>query len=91
VEVAAYRVAQEAITNVVRHASATSCRVAATVSDHNLVLEVQDDGRGGASTNGGIGLRSMRDRADEIGGTVEIASAERGTTVTLSLPREPIS
>ena len=48
VEVAAYRVAQEAITNVVRHASATSCRVAATVSDHHLVLEVQDDGRGGA-------------------------------------------
>jgi len=88
VEVAAYRVAQEAITNVVRHASATQCRVAATVSDHSLVLEVQDDGRGGAGLNGGIGLRSMRDRADEIGGTVEIASAECGTKVTLSLPRE---
>ena len=88
VEVAAYRVAQEAITNVVRHASATKCRVAATVSDHSLVLEVQDDGRGGAGLNSGIGLRSMRDRADEIGGTVEIASAECGTKVTLSLPRE---
>ncbi len=88
VEVAAYRVAQEAITNVVRHASATSCRVAATVSGHNLVLEVEDDGHGGARMNGGIGLRSMRDRADEIGGTVEIASADCGTTVTLSLPRE---
>ena len=88
VEVAAYRVAQEAITNVVRHASATSCRVAATVSDHNLVLEVEDDGHGGARMNGGIGLRSMRDRADEIGGTVEITSADCGTRVTLSLPRE---
>ena len=55
VEVAAYRVAQEAITNVVRHACATRCRVAATVSDHHLVLEVQDDGRGGAHMNGGIG------------------------------------
>jgi len=88
VEVAAYRVAQEAITNVVRHAGATRCRVAATVSDERLVLEVQDDGRGGAGVNGGIGLRSMRDRADEIGGTVEIASADCGTSVTLSLPRE---
>ena len=38
--------------------------------------------------NGGIGLRSMRERADEIGGTVEIASGGRGTRVTLSLPRE---
>ncbi len=88
VEVAAYRVAQEAITNVVRHACATRCRVAATVSDERLVLEVQDDGRGGAGVNGGIGLRSMRDRADEIGGTVEIASTDCGTRVTLSLPRE---
>ena len=79
--------AQEAITNVVRHASATNCRVAATVSDHHLVLEVQDDGRGGAHMNGGIGLRSMRDRADEIGGTVDRVR-RRGTRVTLSLPRE---
>lgn len=88
VEVATYRVAQEAITNVVRHAAATSCAVSATVSDHKLVLEIRDDGCGGAGANGGIGLRSMRERADEIGGTLEVASAGRGTTIVLSLPLE---
>ena len=88
IEVAAYRVAQEAITNVVRHADATSCRVSAAVSDHRLVLEVRDNGCGGAGANGGIGLRSMRERADEIGGTIEVVSADGGTKVTLSLPLE---
>ncbi len=94
VEVAAYRVAQEAITNVVRHAHASSCRVAATVSDRALVLAVHDDGDGGAAPRGGIGLRSMHERAHAIGGTVEICSAGSrdsaapGTRVTLRLPLE---
>lgn len=97
VEVAAYRVAQEAITNVVRHAEATSCRIAASVSPQVLVLEVRDDGRGGARPSAGLGLRSMRERADEIGGTVEIGSPNggppgrpfgRGTCVRLTLPLE---
>ena len=70
VEVAAYRVAQEALTNVVRHAPPTRCRVVGRVSDHQLVLEIGDDGAVARAGNGlGIGLRSMRDRADEIGGT----------------------
>ena len=86
VEVAAYRVTQEAITNIVRHAAAKSCGVSAAVSDHRLVLEVRDDGCGGAGVNGGLGLRSMRERAGEIGGTLDLASAPDGTRVTLSLP-----
>ena len=89
-EVAAYRVIQEAITNVVKHAAATRCGVSAAVSDRRLVLEVRDDGRGGAAlnggANGGIGLRSMRERAHEIGGTLELVSTDHGTRVTLSLP-----
>ena len=89
-EVVAYRVVQEALTNVVKHAAATSCGVSAAVSDHRLVLEVRDDGCGGAGlnggVNGGIGLRSMRERADEIGGTLELVSTGHGTRVTLSLP-----
>ena len=98
VEVAAYRVAQEAITNVVRHSSATSCRITASVTPEALVLEVLDDGRGGAAPSTGLGLRSMRERADEIGGTVEIGSPNgaapdgwapgRGTLVRLTLPLE---
>ena len=91
VEVAAYRIAQEAITNVVRHAHATSCRVAASVSEVALVLEVCDDGEGGAIPKAGIGLRSMRERAVEIGGRLEVCSPGRGTQVTLTLPLEVAS
>jgi signal transduction histidine kinase len=86
VEVAAYRVAQEALTNVVRHAGATCCRVKGAVGDGHLVLEVVDDGVGGARPGRGVGLRSMRDRAREIGGRIEVDSTCGGTTVTISLP-----
>ncbi|MFW5469046.1 histidine kinase [Knoellia sp. CPCC 206435] len=92
VEVVAYRVAQEALTNVVRHAGATSCRVAATVSRDVLSLDVSDDGGGAGTTSAparhglGIGLRSMCERADEIGGRVEVSSLARGTLVSLRLP-----
>lgn len=91
VEVVAYRVAQEAMTNVVRHAGATSCHVAATLSRDVLALDVSDDG-GGASQSApsgrgrGIGLRSMSERADEIGGRVEVSTLARGTLVSLRLP-----
>ena len=53
VEAAAYRIAQEALTNVVRHADASRCRVAGSLSDDALVLEVSDDGRGGAGVGPG--------------------------------------
>ena len=86
VEVTAYRVAQEALTNVVRHADASRCRVAASVSDHTLVLEVCDNGRGGASRRQASGMRSMRERADQIGGRLDVSAASPGTRVTLILP-----
>lgn len=91
VEVVAFRVAQEALTNVVRHAGATSCRVAATVSGGLLALEVTDDGRGAAESEDpgrsrGLGLRSMSERAGEIGGSVEVSRLSRGTRVLLRLP-----
>lgn len=84
VEVVGDRIAQEAITNVVRHARASSCRLAASVSSTSLVLVVADDGDGGARP--GVGLRSMREPAAEIGGSVEVSSPGRGTRVTLTLP-----
>jgi signal transduction histidine kinase len=89
VEVAAYRIAQEALTNVVRHASAHRCRVSLLVGAA-LELEVRDDGRGIRTEQRprhGLGLRSMRERAAELGGTVTVdAPATGGTRVRARLP-----
>ncbi|WP_459801669.1 sensor histidine kinase [Herbidospora sp. RD11066] len=88
VEVAAYRIAAEAITNVRRHAQATTCVVTLTRANGVLDVEITDDGVGltpGAAT--GVGLVSMRERAAELGGTCVIAPAEpSGTRVLTRLP-----
>ena len=87
VEVAVLRVAGEAVTNVVRHAHARSCMVRLVI-DGAVDLEVVDDGVGiPADPRPGIGLHSMRERAAELGGTLEVAlSNGRGTQVHLRLP-----
>ena len=93
VEVAAYRIAQEALTNVVRHASARHCRVELRAAEV-LELEVRDDGRGletgpAAKAGDGLGLRSMAERASELGGTLTLdAPADGGTRVRARLPFE---
>lgn len=86
VEVAAYRVVQEALTNVVRHAGASRCRVLGSVTDHALLLEVCDDGRGGAGDRTGVGMTSMRERAQEIGGSLQVSPRRPGTSVRVVLP-----
>jgi signal transduction histidine kinase len=87
VEVAAYRIAAEACTNVIRHAHAASCSVEAAIRDGWLTLTVADDGTGfGAPAAVGVGLRSLHDRASEVGGSLEIRSAPGGTTVFSRLP-----
>jgi signal transduction histidine kinase len=87
VEVTAYRVAQEALTNVVRHSRARTCSVAGAVTGDELVLEVGDDGQGLNGTGRGVGLTSMLERAEQIGGRVALASPPSGgTTVQLTLP-----
>ena len=86
VEVAAYRVTQEALTNVVRHAGASRCHVSGSLSSDGLVIEVVDDGRGGARAGHGLGIPGMRDRAAEIGGSVEVSTRAPGTAVRLRLP-----
>ncbi|QZY29670.1 sensor histidine kinase [Nocardioides coralli] len=86
VEVAAYRVAQEALTNVVRHAHAEHCRVRVCVEAAELVLTVADDGHGGAAPGRGVGLGSMAERAQEIGGSVQVTSDTAGTTVVARFP-----
>lgn len=88
-EVAAYRIAQEAITNVARHADARSAQVRLQLDADAQVLlvEIVDDGRGVGDSPVGVGLRSMRERAEELGGTVSVAApAQGGTRVLAQLP-----
>jgi signal transduction histidine kinase len=86
VEVAAFRIGSEALTNVARHARATRCDIHLGISDGSLVMEICDDGSGGAAHGKGTGLASMRDRATELGGIVTIDSHEKGTTLRVRLP-----
>ncbi|MGI5243617.1 sensor histidine kinase [Dactylosporangium sp. CA-139066] len=88
VEVAAYRIASEALTNVTKHANAASCVVRLTADGQALVVEVTDDGAGIApGTPSGVGLVSLRERAAELGGRCEIeCPASGGTVVRARLP-----
>lgn len=82
-EVAVFRIAQEALTNVVRHTKATGCKLRLAVEPISgiLLLEVVDDGKGISSLKGaGIGLHSMRERATELGGSFDITSLPEGRT-----------
>jgi signal transduction histidine kinase len=85
VEVAAYRIAAEALTNVVRHAEADSCTVTLRTADRELLVEVADDGRGIAEeAQAGVGLLSLRERAAELGGRAEVTCPPGGGTVVLA-------
>lgn len=75
-----YLVASEALTNVVRHADARRAEVTCTLEDGTVVLQVSDDGRGGAEETG-TGLVSMRARARALGGSFELSSPVGGPTV----------
>jgi signal transduction histidine kinase len=75
---ALYRIAQEAVTNVVRHSGATRARIAVTVGDAVATLSVADNGRGAAQAQEGSGLRGMRERASALGGTVWLGPADWG-------------
>lgn len=88
VEVAAYHICLESITNAVRHAHATTTRVEVHRDERSVHLEISDDGRGiPHGTSPGVGLSSMRDRAEELGGVCIVSPrAPRGTTVRAVLP-----
>jgi signal transduction histidine kinase len=91
VEVAAYYVASEALTNTAKHAQASRVEVRATQHDSWLEVSVRDDGRGGAVAASGSGLTGLVDRVEAIGGTIHIDSPPgRGTAVQVNLPIKPI-
>jgi signal transduction histidine kinase len=87
VESAAYFVVAEAVTNSVKHADATRAWITGTVDGDRLVVEVGDDGTGGADPTRGTGLAGLADRVDALAGTLAVASPIGGpTTLRLELP-----
>jgi signal transduction histidine kinase len=80
VEVAAYYVVAEALTNVVKHARATVAMVRVGRAGHHVVVEVVDDGIGGADPEGGSGLRGLLDRVETLDGRLEVSSPHGGGT-----------
>ncbi len=92
--IACFRIFQEALTNIARHAQATHVSVDIHQADGRLVLRIADDGQGlpadGHVAPGHLGLMGMRERAALIAGELDISSAPgRGTTVLLSVPLAP--
>jgi len=88
VETAAYRIAVEAMTNAARHSGGSHCTVTITVADGRVEVAVVDDGAGlPGLRRAGVGLRSMSERAAELGGTCEVGSPDgAGTAVRALLP-----
>ncbi|CAN5589285.1 hypothetical protein BH09PSE5_BH09PSE5_47070 [soil metagenome] len=92
VALAAYRVAQEALTNVTKHAQASRVRIDMTLAGGVLSLEVSDNGRGLSKVDltkaRSFGIRGLHERASTVGGWVDLTSNGRGTTLILSIPIE---
>jgi signal transduction histidine kinase len=89
VEVAAYYVVSEALTNTAKHARASVVRIAVEVRHGVLELSIRDNGCGGADLTRGSGLIGLTDRVDSLGGTIEVTSPPgQGTTLCIQLPFE---
>jgi two-component system NarL family sensor kinase len=91
-EITVFRVVQECLTNVHRHANTRSCAVKIFQDQNQLFVTVSDSGKGipkdkqlSVRTGVGVGLRGMRERLKQLGGTLELASNENGTIVTATL------
>ena len=87
IESAAYFVVNEALANVARHAHATTAQVSIARAGNRLVIEVRDNGQGGADPTRGTGLQGLRDRVAGLGGTIYVISPPGGpTTISVELP-----
>jgi signal transduction histidine kinase len=90
VEVAAYFIVAEALANVVKHAYASRATVRIARVERRAIIEVRDDGVGGADPRRGSGLRGLQDRAGAVNGQIDFTSRSRGgTVVRAELPCEP--
>jgi signal transduction histidine kinase len=78
VDLAAFRIVQESLTNVVRHAGASAATVKLSYGERELAVQVEDDGRGGAAANGGSGIAGMRERAAALGGQLQAGPGPGG-------------
>lgn len=84
---AAYRVAVEAMTNIARHSEGTTARLTVQLTDPALLrVTVTDSGRCTVPWTPGVGIQSMHERVEEIGGTLTIDTTPEGATVTADLP-----
>ncbi|MFF2042643.1 sensor histidine kinase [Kitasatospora sp. NPDC058170] len=99
VEVAVLRISGEALNNVLRHSGAARARLALRVCPDEVVVEARDDGRGfpqeadrigGRRFGAGLGLRSMADRAEELGGSFRAVNQDGGALIRAVLPRTPV-
>jgi signal transduction histidine kinase len=90
VEIAAYYLVSEALTNTAKHAGAGAAAVTARSDGRELIVDVSDDGCGGADLEAGTGLRGLADRIAALGGSLELASPPgRGTSLRARLPTVP--
>ena len=89
VEAAAYYLIAEALTNATKYAEASKVRVRVALSNGSAVVEVSDDGAGGADPAGGSGLRGLADRVETLGGSLEVVSPiGAGTFLRAEIPCE---
>jgi signal transduction histidine kinase len=87
IEVAAYYVVSEAMTNATKHAEASRVQIDLRVEEETLRLSVADDGVGGAKLGGGSGLIGLKDRVEALGGTIDVASPPgSGTRLDVEIP-----
>jgi signal transduction histidine kinase len=90
VEAAAYYLIAEALTNVAKYARASTARVRVARAGSGIVVEVSDDGVGGADPGNGSGLRGLADRVEALGGTLDVQSpAGGGTALRAEIPNPP--
>ena len=84
-----YRILQEAINNAIKHANASLISIKLSEETAHISLQIKDNGQGfDASGNSyGNGLKSMQNRAKDMGGELSIVSAESGTTIQLKIPK----
>jgi two-component system, NarL family, sensor kinase len=85
VEVAAYRIVIEAVTNVRRHSTAETCHIIIRADDH-LLIAVSDDGASVETWTAGVGLSAMAERTAEVGGSITAGPTPQGGRVEVSLP-----